>query len=210
MNGAGRCRLCGSEKVAARFPDSALDLMLCAECGTLFRPLELGADRLRELYDEDYYLKTWPGSLGRFFQDFDPDKHHKTRFFIRQLAEFERLMGRPGRLLDVGCANGVFVWLAKERGWEAEGVEITTVEGLMRGEELGPVQQAFAEKDGFQCGYCTSGQVVAVEGLLRAQPSPSIDDITLGVSGNICRCGAYPFIFKAAQRAAELKQRERS
>jgi xanthine dehydrogenase YagT iron-sulfur-binding subunit len=93
---------------------------------------------------------------------------------------------------------------------EAEGTEITTVEGLMRGEELGPVQQAFAEKDGFQCGYCTSGQVMAVEGLLRANPNPSVDDITLGVSGNLCRCGAYPFIFKSAQRAAELKQRERS
>jgi xanthine dehydrogenase YagT iron-sulfur-binding subunit len=88
---------------------------------------------------------------------------------------------------------------------EAEGHEITTLEGLMRGEQLGEVQQAFAEKDAFQCGYCTPGQIVAVEGLLRDNPDPTLEEIRLGVSGNLCRCGAYPNIFKAAQRAAELK-----
>jgi xanthine dehydrogenase YagT iron-sulfur-binding subunit len=90
---------------------------------------------------------------------------------------------------------------------ESEGVEITTLEGLMRGEELGPVQQAFAEEDGFQCGYCTPGQIMSVEGLLRANPNPTLDDVRRGVSGNLCRCGAYPEIFKAAQRAADLKKR---
>lgn len=88
---------------------------------------------------------------------------------------------------------------------EAEGVEITTLEGLLDGEELGPVQRAFAAKDAYQCGYCTPGQVMAVEGLLRANPDPSLDEIRVGVSGNLCRCGAYPNIFKAARRAAELK-----
>jgi xanthine dehydrogenase YagT iron-sulfur-binding subunit len=92
---------------------------------------------------------------------------------------------------------------------EAEGVEITTLEGLMKGEELGPVQQAFAEQDAFQCGYCTPGQVMAVEGLLRANPNPTLDEVRHGVSGNLCRCGTYPFIFKAAQRAAELKKGSR-
>jgi len=85
---------------------------------------------------------------------------------------------------------------------EAEGVAITTVEGLMAGEELGPVQQAFAEHDAFQCGYCTPGQVVAAEGLLRANPHPTMDEIRLGMSGNICRCGAYAHIFKAVDHAA--------
>jgi len=89
---------------------------------------------------------------------------------------------------------------------EAEGLEITTVEGLMKGEKLGPVQQAFAEEDAFQCGYCTPGQIMAVEGLLRTIPEPSIEEIRRGVSGNICRCGAYAHIFKAADRAAELKK----
>ena len=89
---------------------------------------------------------------------------------------------------------------------EAEGRRITTLEGLMQGEELGPVQQAFAEEDALQCGYCTPGQIMAVEGLLRVRPQPAIEEIRLAVSGNICRCGAYPHIFKAAARAADLKR----
>jgi xanthine dehydrogenase YagT iron-sulfur-binding subunit len=89
---------------------------------------------------------------------------------------------------------------------EAEGAEVTTVEGLMRGEDLGPVQQAFVEKDAFQCGYCTAGQVVAAEGLLRAVPEPSIDQIREGLSGNLCRCGSYPHLFQAVARAAELRR----
>jgi xanthine dehydrogenase YagT iron-sulfur-binding subunit len=89
---------------------------------------------------------------------------------------------------------------------EAEETEITTLEGLLEGEDLGDVQQAFKENDAFQCGYCTPGQVMAVEGLLRSNPDPSLDEIRLGVSGNLCRCGAYPNIFKATRRAAELKR----
>jgi xanthine dehydrogenase YagT iron-sulfur-binding subunit len=89
---------------------------------------------------------------------------------------------------------------------EAEGKEITTLEGLMKGEELGPVQQAFQEQDALQCGYCTPGQIMAVEGLLRRNPDPSPEEIQRGISGNLCRCGTYPHIFKAARRAAELKR----
>lgn len=89
---------------------------------------------------------------------------------------------------------------------EAEGRKITTVEGLMKGEELGPVQAAFAENDAFQCGYCTSGQIMAVEGLLRKTRSPSADEIRRGCSGNLCRCGAYQNIFSAAEQAAGLKK----
>ncbi len=89
---------------------------------------------------------------------------------------------------------------------EAVGKEITTVEGLMKGEELGPVQQAFLEHDAFQCGYCTPGQIMAVEGLLRSNPTPSLEEIRRAVSGNLCRCGTYAHIFKAAQRAAELRK----
>ncbi|MGB5399792.1 MAG: (2Fe-2S)-binding protein [Thermoanaerobaculia bacterium] len=89
---------------------------------------------------------------------------------------------------------------------EAEDSEITTLEGLLDGEELGDVQRAFAEKDAFQCGYCTPGQVMAVEGLLRSNPDPSIEEIRTGVSGNLCRCGTYPNIFKAAHLAADMKR----
>ena len=89
---------------------------------------------------------------------------------------------------------------------EAEGKEITTVEGLMKGEELGPVQQAFLAHDAMQCGYCIPGQIMAAEGLLRANPNPSIDEIRRGMSGNLCRCGSYAHIFKAVGDAAKMRR----
>jgi xanthine dehydrogenase YagT iron-sulfur-binding subunit len=89
---------------------------------------------------------------------------------------------------------------------EAEGKEIITLEGLMKGEQLGPVQQAFLEHDAFQCGYCTPGQIMAVEGLLRSNPNPSPEEIRHGLSGNLCRCGTYEHIFAAARRAADLRR----
>jgi len=89
---------------------------------------------------------------------------------------------------------------------EAQGAAITTLEGLMDGEKLGPTQQAFVEEDALQCGYCTPGQIVAAEGLLRGNPSPSLEEIRTGMSGNICRCAAYVHIFKAVDRAAAAKK----
>lgn len=91
---------------------------------------------------------------------------------------------------------------------EAEGHEIATIEGLMEGDKLGPVQQAFADEDAFQCGFCTPGQIMAVEGLLRSNPNPTIDQIRTGVSGNLCRCGAYKNIFNAAAKASELRRQK--
>jgi xanthine dehydrogenase YagT iron-sulfur-binding subunit len=89
---------------------------------------------------------------------------------------------------------------------EAEGAEVTTLEGLMDGEQLGTVQQAFLETDAYQCGYCTPGQIMAVEGLLRSNPDPGMQEVRIGVSGNLCRCGAYVNIFRAAQAAAEKRK----
>ena len=89
---------------------------------------------------------------------------------------------------------------------EAAGHRITTLEGLMQGEELGDVQRAFAEHDGLQCGYCTPGQIVAAEGLLRANPTVTVDEIRTGLSGNLCRCGAYPNIVRAVAHAAQQRQ----
>jgi xanthine dehydrogenase YagT iron-sulfur-binding subunit len=91
---------------------------------------------------------------------------------------------------------------------EVDGANITTLEGLMQGEELGSTQQAFLEEDAYQCGYCTPGQIMAVEGLLRANPDPSLEDIRQNLAGNLCRCGAYVHIFRAAARAAERKRAE--
>jgi xanthine dehydrogenase YagT iron-sulfur-binding subunit len=89
---------------------------------------------------------------------------------------------------------------------EAQDHIITTIEGMADGEELSDVQKAFIHEDGYQCGFCTPGQVMAAEGLLRKNPSPSIDDVRLGMSGNLCRCGAYGHIFKAVQKAASTRQ----
>ena len=89
---------------------------------------------------------------------------------------------------------------------EVAGREVTTVEGLLEGEELGPVQTAFVEQDALQCGFCTPGQVMSAEGLLRANPQPSADEIRQGMSGNLCRCGAYAHIAKAVARAAEIRR----
>jgi xanthine dehydrogenase YagT iron-sulfur-binding subunit len=92
---------------------------------------------------------------------------------------------------------------------EADGRAITTIEGLMKGEDLGSTQQAFAEEDAFQCGYCTPGQIMATESLLRANPSPTLDEIRQGMAGNLCRCGAYAHIFKAVAKAADVKRQGR-
>jgi xanthine dehydrogenase YagT iron-sulfur-binding subunit len=101
--------------------------------------------------------------------------------------------------------NGVPRYACLTLALEAEGEEITTVEGLMEGEELGPVQQAFLENDAFQCGYCTPGQIMAAEGLLRAGDPLMLGEIRKGMSGNLCRCGAYAHIFRAVETAAKAR-----
>ncbi len=102
--------------------------------------------------------------------------------------------------------DGVARYSCQTLALEAEGREITTIEGLEKGEALSSVQKAFVDEDAMQCGYCTPGQVMAVEGLLRENASPTLDEIREGVSGNLCRCGAYAHIFKAAQRAAAARR----
>lgn len=82
-----------------------------------------------------------------------------------------------------------------------EGKEITTIEGLAKGEELHPMQAAFIEHDGFQCGYCTPGQIMSAVACVREGHANSEDEIREYMSGNICRCGAYPNIVKAIAAA---------
>ena len=82
-----------------------------------------------------------------------------------------------------------------------EGDEITTIEGLANGEELHPLQSAFIEHDGFQCGYCTPGQICSAVALLKENHANSDDEIREWMSGNICRCGAYPNILAAIKEA---------
>jgi aerobic-type carbon monoxide dehydrogenase small subunit (CoxS/CutS family) len=91
---------------------------------------------------------------------------------------------------------------------ECEGRMIETIEGLEQDGQLDPIQEAFLETDAFQCGFCTPGQIMAVKGLLDTHAEPTLDEVKRAVSGNICRCGAYPNIFRAALLAAErLKSR---
>jgi xanthine dehydrogenase YagT iron-sulfur-binding subunit len=82
----------------------------------------------------------------------------------------------------------------------AEGREITTIEGLAEGERLHPLQAAFIERDAFQCGYCTSGQIMSAVAMLKEPWGPDDKDIREAMSGNICRCGAYPNILAAIKQ----------
>jgi xanthine dehydrogenase YagT iron-sulfur-binding subunit len=130
-------------------------------------------------------------------------------FVLREKLELTGAKEGCGRGECGACTvlmDGVPRYACMTLAVEAEGTEITTVEGLVEGETMGPVQQAFAEEDAYQCGYCTPGQIMAVEGLLRKMPEPSVDDIRIGISGNLCRCGAYSHIVKAARRGAALKK----
>ena len=85
---------------------------------------------------------------------------------------------------------------------QADGCEVTTVEGLAQGEELHPVQQAFHEQHALQCGYCTPGFVMATVSLLKENPNPTEEEIRHGLEGNLCRCTGYHNIVRAVQAAA--------
>ncbi len=85
----------------------------------------------------------------------------------------------------------------------ADGTDVTTVEGLERNGQLHPLQQAFIDEDGFQCGYCTSGQILSGIGCIREGRANSPEQIRESMSGNICRCGAYTNIVAAIARTAE-------
>ncbi len=85
---------------------------------------------------------------------------------------------------------------------QAEGSEITTVEGLADGDTLAPLQAAFLELGGVQCGFCTPGMLVSATALLAENPSPTEDEVRIGLSGNLCRCTGYDGIVKAVLKVA--------
>jgi carbon-monoxide dehydrogenase small subunit len=105
-----------------------------------------------------------------------------------------------GQMLSACLALAVF----------ADGKEITTVEGLAQNGKLHPVQQAFIDYGGFQCGICTPGMVVAAKALLDANPDPTEDDIKDWMMGNLCRCTGYYKIIESIRGAATSMQRERA
>jgi carbon-monoxide dehydrogenase small subunit len=86
---------------------------------------------------------------------------------------------------------------------QVDGAEVETIEGLANGSELHPIQEAFWEKHGLQCGYCTPGMIMSTRSLLERNPNPSEDEIRHELEGNICRCTGYQNIVRAVQYAAE-------
>lgn len=111
---------------------------------------------------------------------------------------------------DRGACGACTVWLdgapvlsCMTLVLDAAGHEITTVEGLAGGDELHPVQAAFIEHDAMQCGFCTPGMVMSCAALLQRNPRPTEDDVRAATSGNLCRCGTYAQVTRAALAAAK-------
>jgi carbon-monoxide dehydrogenase small subunit len=91
---------------------------------------------------------------------------------------------------------------------QAEGRQIVTIEGLSSNGDLHPIQQAFIDEHGFQCGFCTPGFILSTKVLLDENPQPEPKEIAEALSGHICRCGSYPKIIRSVQRAAEVLEQE--
>ena len=87
---------------------------------------------------------------------------------------------------------------------QANGSKVTTIEGLAKNGKLHPVQRAFAECHGLQCGFCTPGMIMATVGMLKDNPNPTEDQIIHGLEGNLCRCTGYINIIKAVKKSAKL------
>ncbi len=105
-----------------------------------------------------------------------------------------------------GCTvmvDGKTVYACMMLAMDAEGTQITTVEGLADGDNLHPVQDAFVQHDALMCGFCTPGFVVSSAALLSENTKPTLEEIKVGLSGNTCRCGTYPFIFDAVKTASK-------
>src|SRR5579884_4513834 len=101
--------------------------------------------------------------------------------------------------------NGRIVASCITLALQADGAEVTTIEGVAQGERLHPLQQAFVEHGGFQCGICTPGQIMASKALLDAHPNPSTEQIKEWMMGNLCRCTGYYKIIESIQAAAAGK-----
>lgn len=99
--------------------------------------------------------------------------------------------------------EGKAVYACSRLAIEADNKKILTIEGLLQGGKLHPIQEAFLEHDGMQCGFCTPGQIMSVKALLDKNPRPTPEEIKEGLAGNICRCSAYPKILKSAMVAAQ-------
>ncbi len=98
--------------------------------------------------------------------------------------------------------DGKLTYACMKLAIDAQGQKITTVEGLAQNGQLTPVQRAFVECDGLMCGFCTPGLVIAVTSLLDRNPHPTEEEVRHACSGNLCRCGTYPNVIRAAMKAS--------
>lgn len=103
--------------------------------------------------------------------------------------------------------NGRTVLACSVLAIDADGATVETIEGLAQGDDLHPIQKEFIKNDALQCGFCTPGFIISSVVLLRSNPSPSMDEIKHAVSGNLCRCGTYPHVFKAVDDAAKAMKK---
>jgi len=104
--------------------------------------------------------------------------------------------------------NGVAVKSCSMLALKADGAEITTVEGLANGAELHPLQKAFLDYGAFQCGFCTSGMLMASASLLNDNPKPTHEEVKAGIDGNVCRCTGYNSIIRAIEAVARGEYKE--
>jgi xanthine dehydrogenase YagT iron-sulfur-binding subunit len=100
--------------------------------------------------------------------------------------------------------NGRNVYSCTTLAVEATGAEVLTIEGLATGDALHPIQQAFVEHSGYQCGFCTSGQIMSSKALLDRVPNPTEDQVRTALAGNLCRCSAYKKILESVMAASRL------
>jgi xanthine dehydrogenase YagT iron-sulfur-binding subunit len=105
-----------------------------------------------------------------------------------------------------GCTvllDGNPIYSCMYLAFRADGAKITTIEGMAQKDKLHPLQQAFIDKDAYQCGFCTPGFIMTSEALLQKNPIPNLEEIKKGLSGNLCRCGNFAKIYQAVGEAAK-------
>ena len=137
-----------------------------------------------------------------------PIEIEPQRTLLSVLRDTLQLTGSKEGCDDSECGacmvlvNGAPVNSCSYLALQAEGTEITTVEGLAAGDELNPLQRAFLEAGGVQCGFCTPGMLISATALLARTPRPTDDEIRAGLAGNLCRCTGYSQIVAAVRQAA--------
>jgi xanthine dehydrogenase YagT iron-sulfur-binding subunit len=177
---------------------------LAAAFALALRPLEASAERVAALNAPRSTLNAKRVTLNVNGREIALDLEPRVTL-LDALREYAGLTGTK-KGCDHGQCGACTVHVDGRRALSCmtfavmqEGHRITTIEGLASGEQLHPMQQAFITHDGFQCGYCTSGQIMSAVAVLDESWGPADDDVREAMSGNICRCGAYPGIVAAVQ-----------